>query len=204
MDEEGGFGGEGSGGGCAEERQFGKVVHFENAGATTNDWNSALWFSQLKSTRIMNFPYFMNTLKKNTASNLLKSALYESGNFVEITLTYAYADVISTKFPDDQFRIVICHESEKAEVSDSEQLLLDDSLKYKDDKYLVTKPFPVDELKGMLTRKINLRYVTLIRKQIKRRIEKTTNEICADAFISKLKGNISSLSELDQAVKFLA
>ena len=43
-----------------------------------------------------------------------------------------------------------------AEVSDSMKSLLDNSFEYKNDKYLVTKLFSVDQLKEMLTKKLVL------------------------------------------------
>ena len=109
-----------------------------------------------------------------------------------------YIREISSKYPKDLFRIVICHKNELSSVESVYKEDIDDTLFCND--YCITKSFEVCQLEEMILF-FNLKFVTIIRQEV---YIENVSLIIKRAFVSELKGLVSNLTELRAAVEYIS
>ena len=109
-----------------------------------------------------------------------------------------YVSEASSKFPNDLFRIVICHKNEVDFIQSDYKQIIDNT--FLDNGYCISKSFEVCQLQEVISF-LKFKFVTIIRQKVNN--EKMSENI-QDAFISNLKGQVSNLTELRAAVEYIS
>ena len=108
------------------------------------------------------------------------------------------------KYLNASVRIVLCHKNDYDAVKNLFKDELDDLVIINDNEYCITKPFNISQLKEMILF-FGLQFFTIIfKKEQVLQVENLDSKKIKDAFISDLKGQVSNLSELKEAVKCIS